>query len=85
MLPEKCAVLIFELTSIYTHLARGGLPMVSSFHKKVHSDTSHTNIISCIFFNSDSDPLLYESTPETIDNGLCFAGFGPSPPPWGSC
>ena len=31
----------FELVSIYTHLVSGGLPMDSSFHRKMHSDTSH--------------------------------------------
>lgn len=76
----------FELVSIYTHLVRGGLPMVSSFHRNMHLNTSHTGIISCIFYSSDSDPLLYQSPPETIDSGLCFAGFGPSSPPsWDSC
>lgn len=82
---QRC--LNFELVSIYTDLVRGRLPVVSRFHRKMHSYTSHTNITLCIFYNSDSDPLLYP--PEsTWDNRqwtlLCW--FCPSSPPsWGSC
>lgn len=35
--------------------------------------------------DSDSDPLLYQSPPETIDKVLHFAGFGPSSLSWDSC
>jgi len=45
--------------------------MVSNFHRKMHSDTSHINIKLCIFYNSDSDTILCQSPPERIYTGLC--------------
>lgn len=54
--------------------------MVSCFHRKMQLDTTNTDTMPCIFYNSDSDPYLYLRPLETIDSELCFARFSSSCP-----
>lgn len=69
----------------FSHLVREVLPTVSRSHGKMHLDIWNTNIISWVVYNDDSDPILLQRPPETIENRLCFDGFGLFSPSWDRC
>lgn len=69
-----------ELVGIHCYLVRGG------FEFSEEDALRHFTYEDYVMHHSsDSDPLLYQSPPETIDKVLHFAGFGPSSLSWGSC